>query len=119
MGSGQHGLGLLCLDTGTAERKGELVPATHGQDGVEQSSRTKNVHGGYTKIGIQGLVGGLGDDFRMPNGVRAVFVDPWVQGGHIHIAYFLSLSSHSMQSHRVGSTSKEGFTGFQGWGEIK
>ena len=28
-------VGLLCLDTGTAERKGEFVPTTHGQDGVE------------------------------------------------------------------------------------
>ena len=73
-GSGQHGLGLLCLDTGTAERKGELVPATHGQDGVEQSSRRKNIHGGYTKIGIQGLVNRLSDDFWMPNGVGTVFV---------------------------------------------
>ena len=95
-GSGQHGLGLFCLDTGATERKGEFVPATHGQDGVEQSSRRKNVYGGYTKIGIQGLVCRLGDDFRMPNGVRAVFVDPRVQGGDIHITYFLALSSHSM-----------------------
>ena len=113
MGSGQHGLGLLCLDAGTAERKGEFVPATHRQDGVEQSSRRKNIHGGYTKIGLQGLVGRLSDDVWMPNGVRAVFVDPWVQGGHIHIAYFLALSSHGMQSHCTGSTPKEGFTGFQ------
>ena len=118
-GSGQHGLGLHCLDTGTAERKGELVSATHRQDGVEQTSGGKNVHGGYTKIGLQGLVGGLSDDVRMPNGVRAVFVDPWIQGGHIHIAYFLALPSHSMQSHRTRSTPKEGFTGFQGCNQIK
>ena len=38
MGSGQHGLGLLFLDTGVAERKGELLTATHGKDGVEQAS---------------------------------------------------------------------------------
>ena len=70
MGSGQHGLGLLCLDTGTTERKGEFVPATHRQDGVEQASGGKNVHSGYTKIGIQGLVSRLSDDFWMSNGVR-------------------------------------------------
>ena len=69
MGSGQHGLGLLGLDPGTAERKGEFVPATHGQNGVEQSSGGKNVHGGYTKIGFQGLVGRLSDDPRMTDGV--------------------------------------------------
>ena len=46
MGSGQHGLGLLCLHTGAAERKGEFVPATHGQNGVEQTSGGKNVDGG-------------------------------------------------------------------------
>ena len=118
-GSGQHGLGLLCLDTGTTERKSEFVSAAHGQDGVEQSSGRKNIHGGDTKIGLQGLVGGLSDDVWMPNGVRAVFVDPPVQGGHIHIAYFLALSSHSMQSHGIRSTPKEGFTGFQGCHQIK
>ena len=118
-GSGQHGLGLLGLDTGTTDRKSELVSATHGQDGVEQSSGGKNVDGGYTKIGFQGLVDGLGDDVWMPNGVRAVFVDPRVQGGHIHIAYFLTLSNHGMQSHCTGSTPKEGLTGFQGCHQIK
>ena len=115
-GSGQHGLGLLCLDTGTAERKREFVPATHGQDGVEQTSGGKNIHGGQTKIGFQGLVSGLGDDFRMTNGVRAVFVHPRVQGGHIHIAYYLTLPSHRMQSHRTRSTPKEGLARFQRWG---
>ena len=54
----------------------------------------------------------------MPNGVRAVFVDSWVQGGHIHIAYFLALSSYGMQSHRTRSTPKEGLTGFQGCNQI-
>ena len=119
MGSGQHGLGLLGLDTSTAERKRELVPAAHGQDGVEQTSGGKNIDGGDTKIGFQGLVGGLRDDPRMPDGVRAVFVDPRVQRGHVHIAYFLAFSSYGMQSHRTGSTSKEGFTGFQGCHQIK
>ena len=85
-GSGQRGLGLLSLDTGVAERKGEFVSATHGQDGVEQTSRGKNIYGGYTKIRFQGLVGGLSDDFWMSNGVGTVFVDPWVQGlSLIHI----------------------------------
>ena len=35
MGSGQHRFGLLFLDTGAAERKGEFLATTHGQDGVE------------------------------------------------------------------------------------
>ena len=73
-GSSQHGLGLLGLNTSTTERKSEFVPATHGQDGVEQASGGKNVHSGYTKIGLQGLVSGLRDDPRMSNGVRAVFI---------------------------------------------
>ena len=119
MGSGQHGLGLLGLNTGTAERKREFVAATHGQDRVEQSGRGKNIHGGDTKIGFQGLVRRLRDDPRMPDGVGTVFVDPWVQGGHIHIAYFLAFSSHGMQSHGTGSTSKKGFTGFQRCDQIK
>ena len=72
MGSGQHGLGLLFLDTGVAERKGELLTAAHGQDGVEQTSGGKNVHGGQAKIRSQRLVDGLGDDLRMTNGVRTV-----------------------------------------------
>ena len=45
----QHGFGLLFLDTGAAERKGEFVTAAHGQDGVKQTSRGKNVHRGDTK----------------------------------------------------------------------
>ena len=94
MGSGQHGLNLFGLNAGTAERKRELVPATHGQNRVEQTSGRKNVHSGYTKIGFQGLVSGLRDDPRMPDGIGTVLVDPWVQGGHIHIAYFFPLSSH-------------------------
>ena len=69
MGSGQHGLGLLLLDRGTAEWKCELLAAAYGQDGVEQTSGGKNVHGGQTKIRLQGLVDGLGDDLGMTNGV--------------------------------------------------
>ena len=67
-------MGLLGLDTGTAERKGELVAATHGQDRVEQSGRGKNIHGGNTKIGLQGLVSGLCDDPRMPNGIGTLLL---------------------------------------------
>ena len=63
MGSGQHRLGLLLLDTGTAERKRELLATAYGQDGVKQVSRRKNVHGGQAKIRFKGLVDGLGDDF--------------------------------------------------------
>ena len=118
-GSGQNGLGLLCLDTGTTERKGEFVPATHGQDGVEQTSWGKNIHGGQTKIGIQGLVYRLGDDLRMTDGVRAVFIHPRLQGGDIHIAYLFILSSHRMQGHRAGSNSKKALAGFQGSDQIE
>ena len=85
MGSGQHGFGLLFLDTGAAERKGEFLATAHGQDGVEQTSRGKNVHRGDTKIRPQGLIDGLCDDLRMTDGVRAVLVYPRVKGGHIHI----------------------------------
>ena len=112
MGSSQHGLSLLGLDTGTAQREGEFVATAHRQNRVEQASRGKNIHSGDTKVGLQGLVSGLRDDVWMPDGVGTVLIHPRVQGGHIHIAYFLTLSSHSMQSHRTGSTSKEGFTGF-------
>ena len=101
MDSGQHGFGLLFLDTGTAERKGEFLATAHGQDRVEQSSRGKNVHGGDTKIRPQGLIDGLRDDLRMTNRIRAILVHPRVQGGDIHIAYFLALPSHSLQSHRA------------------
>ena len=116
MGSGQHGLGLLRLDTGTAERKGELLATAYRQDRVEQTSRGKNIHGGQTKIRLQGLVSGLGDDLGMPNGVRTVFVYPRVQGGDIYIAYLLALPSHGMQRHGTGSTPKKGLAGLQGWG---
>ena len=119
LGSGQHGLGLLCLDTGTAERKGELLATAYRQDGVEQASRRQNVHRSNTKIGLQGLVGGLGDDLGMTDRVRAVLIHPRVQGGHIHIAYFLPLFSHGMESHRTGATPKKGVTGFQGSQQIK
>ena len=60
----QHGFGLLFLDTGAAERKGEFLATAHGQDRVEQTSRGKNVHSGDTKIRPQGLVNGLSDDLR-------------------------------------------------------
>ena len=99
----QHGFGLLFLDTGAAERKGEFLATAHGQDRVEQTSRGKNVHRGDTKIRPQGLIDGLSDDLRMTDGVRAVLVNPRVKGGHIHIAYFLTLPSHSMQGHRACS----------------
>ena len=113
-GSGQHGLGLLCLDTGTAERKGELLATAYRQDGVEQTSGGKNIHGGQTKIGFQGLVGGLSDDPWMTDGVRTVFVDPWVKGGDIHIAYLFILPSHGMQGYGTGSTSKKASRGSRG-----
>ena len=119
MGSGQHGLGLLFLDTGAAERKGEFLATAHGQDGVEQTSRGKNVHRGDTKIRPQGLIDGLRDDLRMTDGVRAVLVHPRVKGGHIHIAYLFTLPSHSMQGHGASSTPKEGLAGFQGRDKIE
>ena len=93
----QHRFDLLFLDTGAAERKGEFLAIVPGQDRVEQTSRGKNVHCGDTKIQPQGLIDGLRDDLRMTNGVRAVLVHPRVKGGHIHVAYFLALPSHSMQ----------------------
>ena len=114
----QHGFGLLFLDTGTTERKSEFVTAAHGQDGVKQTSRGKNIHGGQAKIRPQGLVDGLRDDLRMTDGVEAVLVDPLVKGGDIQMAYFLALPSHSMQGHRACSPFKEGLAGFQGWCEI-
>ena len=119
MGSGQHGLGLLLLDTGTAERKGELLAAAYRQDGVEQTNWRKNVYGGQTKIGIQRLVCRLGDDFWMTNGVRAVFVHPRVKEGHIHITYLLPLPSHSMQGHSASSSPQKGLAGFQGCDQIE
>ena len=119
MGSGQQGFGLLFLDTGTAERKGEFLATAHGQDGVEQTSRGKNVHRGETKIRPQGLIDGLRDDLRMTDGVRAVLVHPRVQGGDIHIEYFLALPSHIMQGHGACSTPKEGLAGFQGRDKIE
>ena len=102
-----HGFTLLLLDTGAAERKGEFVTAAQGQDWVEQTSRGKHVHSGDTKIRPQGLIDGLSDDLRMTDGVRAVLVHPRVQGGDIHIAYFLALPSHSMQSHCTCSAPKK------------
>ena len=119
LGSGQHGLGLLRLDTGTAERKGELLATAYRQDRVEQTSRGKNIHGRQSKIGLQGLVCRLGDDPWMADRVRAVLVHPRVQGRDIHIAYVLAFRSHRMQGHRAGATSKKGLAGFQGWGEIE
>ena len=99
----QHGFGLLLLDTGATQRKGEFVTAAHGQDGVKQAGGWKNVHSGDTKIRPQGLVDGLHDNLRMTNKVRAVLVHPRVKGGHIHVAYFLALPSHSMQGRRACS----------------
>ena len=119
MSATQHGLSMLLLDTGTAERKGEFLTTAHGKDGVEQTSRGKNVHGGDAKIRPQGVVDGLSDDLRMADGVGAVLVDPRVKGGDIHIVYFFTLPSHSMQGHRACSPPKEGLAGFQGWYEIE
>ena len=119
MGPTQHGLGLLFLDTGTAEKKGEFLTTAHGQDGVEQTSGGKNVHGGDAKIRPQGLVDALSDDLLMADGVGAVLVDPRVKGGDIHIVYFLALPSHGMQSHCTCSSTKIGLAGFQGWYEIE
>ena len=114
MGSGQHGFGLLFLDTGTAERKGEFLATAHGQDGVEQTSRGKNVHRGDTKILPQGLIDVLRNDLQMNDGVRAVLIHPRVKGGHIHIGYFLTLPSHSMQGHGACSTPKKASRGSKG-----
>ena len=114
MGSGQHGFGLLFLDTGRAERKGEFLATAHGQDGVEQTSRGKNVHRGDTKILPQGLIDVLRNDLQMNDGVRAVLIHPRVKGGHIHIGYFLTLPSHSMQGHGACSTPKKASRGSKG-----
>ena len=115
----QHGFGLLFLDTGAAERKGEFVPTAHGQDGVKQTSKGENVHRCDTKIRPQGLIDGLRDDLRMTGGVRAVLVHPRVQGGDVQIAYLLALPSHSMQGHRTCSAPEKGLTGFQGRDQIE
>ena len=109
----QHGFGLLFLDTGAPERKGEFLASAHGQDRVEQTSRGKNVDSSDTKIRPQGLIDGLSDDLRMTGGVRAVLVHPRVKGGHIHVAYFLGLPSHSVQGHRDCSPPIKGLTGFR------
>ena len=116
---GNNGLGLLLLDTGATEWKRELLATAYGQDGVEQTSGGKNIHGGQTKIGFQGLVGGLSDDPWMTDGVRTVFVDPWVKGGDIHIAYLFILPSYGMQGYGTGLTSKKGLAGFQGCDQIE
>ena len=76
----QHGLGLLLLDTGKTQRKGEFVTAAHGQDRVKQTSRWKNVHSKDTKLRPQRLVDGLSDDLRMTDGVRAVLFLPTGKG---------------------------------------
>ena len=112
-------MGLLLQDTGATEWKRELLATAYGQDGVEQTSGGKNIHGGQTKIGFQGLVGGLGDDFRMTDGLGAVLIHPRVKGGDIHITYLLALPSHGMQGYSTSSTPKEGLARFQRWGEIE
>ena len=81
LGAVQHGFGLLLLDTGVAERKGEFLTTAHGQDRVEQADGGKNIHGGEAKIRLQGLVEGLRDDLQMTNRVGAVLVHPGVEGG--------------------------------------
>ena len=103
----QHGLGLLLLDTGKTQRKGEFVTAAHGQDRVKQTSGWKNVHSKDTKLRPQRLVDGLSDDLRMTDGVRTVLVYPRVKGGDIHVAYFLTIPSHGMQSHHACSSTKK------------
>ena len=55
----------------------------------------------------------------MADGVGTVLVDPRIKGSDIHIAYLFTLPSHSMQSHRACSPSKEGLAGFQGGYEIE
>ena len=115
----QHGFGLLLLDTGTTQRKGEFVTAAHGQDRVKQTSGWKNVHGGETKMRPQGLVDGLSDDLWMTGGVRAVLVYPREKGGDIHVAYFFTLPSHGMYTHRACSSTKKGLAGFQKWYKIE
>ena len=42
---------------------------------------------------MDGLIDGLGDDLRVADGVGAVLVDPGVQGRHIHLSDFFTLSS--------------------------
>ena len=103
----QHGLGLLLLDTGKTQRKGEFVTAAHGQDRVKQTSGWKNVHSKDTKLRPQRLVDGLSDDLRMTDGVRAVLVYPRVKGGDIHVAYFLTIPSHGMKSHHACSSTEK------------
>ena len=115
----QHGFGLLLLDTGTTQRKGEIVTATHGQERVKQAGGWKNVDGGDTKIRPQRLIDRLNDDLPMTDGVRAVLVHPLLKGGDIHVAYFLALPGHGMQSHCACSSAKRDLAGLQGWYEIE
>ena len=92
-------MGLACSSWTQALHRGKvsLLPLRTGKTGW------KNVHSGDTKIRPQGLVDGQRDNLRMTNKVRAVLVHPRVKGGHIHVAYFLALPSHSMQGHRFSS----------------
>ena len=70
----QHGVGLLFLDTGATQRRGEFGTATHGKDRVKQTSGWKNVHNCDAKIQPQGLVDGLSDDLRVANRVSTVLL---------------------------------------------
>ena len=114
IGATQRGFGLLLLDTGTAEGKGQFLATAHGQDRVEQTSRGKNVHGSDAKIRPQELVDGLCDDLRVTNGIGAVLVHLWVKRGDIHIPHIFTLPSHGMQSDRACSPPRKASRGSMG-----
>ena len=50
-----------------------------------------DVHFGFSEVGMDILVLGVGDDDDgMSHGIMLSFIDPRVQGGHIHVLFIVA-----------------------------
>ena len=76
--------------------------------------RWKDVNVGRAEVVVDVLVGGVGEDLRMSNGVFASLVDPWVQGSHVPVfdLFGLVLVNGVVKMHGTGSATEEGIVRF-------
>ena len=85
-----------------------------GQHGQVQPIRRQHGDFGQTKVRRQVGGGRFSDDLRMPYRVRAIFIDPGVQGGKIQVLNRLALVwfGGGVQGHGFGASSVERVPGF-------
>ena len=67
----------------------------------------QDVHFCYTKVPLNVLISRVLQDGGMPQGIRAIFVNPWVQGGVIDIIDTFPRDSFMITTTQAGTSPKQ------------